>query len=87
MRVVLQDFIRNAKELDAVINSDADWMTKFEIAFSVFKPLFDEGPFTVLWDDPDLNYEQDARAYNEGVKAKARELMKVLAELETEVGT
>ena len=60
---------------------EGDWETKFNLVFNVFKPALTDTGVAVEWHDPDMGYEDDARAYLAGVQAEYDKLKPILESL------
>lgn len=83
----IKDFIDIAEQAQRIVESDADWETKYEIIFSnpVGGRIRDIG-IVVDWHDPDTTYEEDVLAYAKALSRKAENLKPVWASLQIEGG-
>jgi hypothetical protein len=73
-------FIKLTNQARQIMNSDANWETKYSLIFSNF--MSNEITMTGIdfdWYDPDMGYEDDVRAYVNALTDKAQELMKVMS--------
>jgi maltooligosyltrehalose synthase len=79
MKEKILRFIMLTNQARHIMNSGADWSTKFDLIFSddICIAITNLNiPFD--WNDPDSGYEDDVRAFVNAITDKSRELMKVL---------
>ena len=78
----MRDLIELSKEADAILGSEADEETVFDLVFNRIKILVGVTGIKVEWTDPDEGYLDDATAYVLALRSKADQLRKVVLEME-----
>ncbi len=83
----IREFLGLADLVQSTVDSDASWESKYNLIFSdeCSRVIFANGPLPDYY-DPDMNYEDDVRAFAEAVKRKADEYRKALGFGQNEEG-
>lgn len=75
----IKKFIKLTNLAQKIMNSEADWETKYDLIFSdMIIVKINKTGIGVDWYDPDTTYEADVRAYVDALVEKATELTKIL---------
>lgn len=75
----IKKFIKLTNLAQKIMNSEADWETKYDLIFSdMIIRKVDKTGINIAWYDPDTTYEADVRAYVDALVEKATELSKIL---------
>lgn len=73
-----REFIRLAREVRRICDTDADWETKYDLVFSPDMSRRMSALYRLDYYDPDTSYEEDVLAFCRAVNEKADELEKAL---------
>jgi maltooligosyltrehalose synthase len=75
----IKKFIKLTNLAQKIMNSEADWETKFDLIFSdMIITKIRKIDISIDWYDPDTSYEADVKAYVYALIEKATELAKIL---------
>ena len=81
----LQEFVALSEAVELIVESEADWKTKYDLVFSprVSGHVRSLG-IDFEWYDLDESYQQDVENYAFALAQKAREVRKVIESLKGE---
>lgn len=75
----IEKFFEIFEQAQHIIDSPIEWSTKYDLIFSdAIKGAIDEIGIWINWVDPDMDYEDDVRAYFGALEEKAKELKPLL---------
>lgn len=70
-------FLLQAKFLKVIVDSNASWEVKFDLAFETIAPAIRKTGVRIEWRDPDMSYEDDVLAYHNAVQDRVAEFRKI----------
>lgn len=73
-----REFVRLAREVRRICETDATWETKYELVFTENVSLRLQKLMHFDWCDPDTSYEEDVLAFSRAVNEQADDIERAL---------
>lgn len=75
----VEKFFEIFEHIQRIVDSPIEWSTKYDLVFSeAVSESIKETGIRIDWSDPDMDYEDDVRAYFGALEEKANELKHLL---------